>query len=55
MKRMSMELMYVPQATVSQKKEMVLLWRTESDNVFRLSLVSAAVSLFQLLFFSLVV
>ena len=51
MKKMSMELMYVPQATVSQKKEMVLLWRTESDNVFRLSLVSAALSLFQLLFF----
>ncbi len=51
MKKLSMEIMYVPQATVSQKKEMVLEWRTESDNAFRFSMISAGVSLMAMLIF----
>lgn len=51
MKKLSMEIMYVPQATNTQKKEMVLEWRTESGNVFRFSMISAAVSFFALAFF----
>lgn len=51
MKKLSMEIMYVPRATVSQKKEMVMEWRTESENVFRYSVVSAAVSFMSMLVF----
>lgn len=51
MKKLSMEIMYVPQATVSQKKEMVLEWRTESDNAFRFSMISAGVSFMAMLIF----
>lgn len=51
MKKSSMEIMYVPQATVAQKKDMVLEWRTESENTFRFSMISAAVSFFALVFF----
>ena len=51
MKKLSMEIMYVPQATVSQKKEMVLEWRLESENAFRFSMISAGVSLMAMLIF----
>ena len=51
MKKLSMEIMYVPQATVSQKKEMVLEWRLESDNAFKFSMISAGVSLMAMLIF----
>lgn len=51
MKKMSMELMYVPQATVSQKKEMVMEWRAESDNTYKLSMISAGVSFMAMLIF----
>lgn len=51
MKKLSMEIMYVPQATNAQKKEMILEWRTESENTFRFSMISAAVSFFALAFF----
>lgn len=51
MKKLSMEIMYVPQATVSQKKEMVLEWRLESENAFRFSMISAGVSFMAMLIF----
>ncbi len=51
MKKLSMEVMYVPQATVSQKREMLLEWRTESDSTFRYSMISAVVSFMAMLIF----